>query len=687
MNTTRRRPPSSAFTDRAYYSTNDRGYTSSRSYSPLRAEVTHQSSNDDSQGKLRKHKSTWSKVVRHFSSRRLWDVLLILGGSVKLISVLYSRQSQSHNLSSRNNHLDARQWERHLHTPSSTTSTTEAASIPSKQSWIKRIHKLVFHTPILFRFNEDTKFNINKTYRGMFRSKHLSDSKSASLNENGYAIVDDVIYYSDDRRGRTNWALHASECQVQQPHDENTIEIRLNSPHSIRFSNHEPKQEQQFYIDDAGEWDAYYAFDDDHVRSAKGTGLHEKRPAEEVKKQQCMRPDWYSIYYPTCNEIHANISGEAWMIGEESLMRSWTNGESSNREKKIPRSKYLGSGYYRNAFLLERSFVAMQSQGSKSHNNHHKYNNNNHKASIEYDKVVFKSMKQLDDKTTSTNDDDASEYAYDPTDKYSYVELIEDMRKDAMVMERLTSSPRSADIYSYCGLSSVIEFAPVDIEEYIMPSKGRHAKLIRQYADPEDYGLDMEYPVNDYISPQEKLEIALEMAKCLAEMHGYVGGPIAHVDVQAGQFFRGKDGFIKLVDFNRAEALLYDIKQDAYCKFVNGPPAEGMFRAPEENIDEPLTEKIDIYSLGNVLYSVLTGIMVHSERSSHEAHQRIVEGKTEPIADSYYEEPSLAALAEVIELCWTYDVEERPSIFEVVQVLEGAVKTGRLQNWRKGKLR
>jgi serine/threonine protein kinase len=167
------------------------------------------------------------------------------------------------------------------------------------------------------------------------------------------------------------------------------------------------------------------------------------------------------------------------------------------------------------------------------------------------------------------------------------------------------------------------------------------------------------------------------MAKCISTMHGFENGPIVHVDVQAGQFFRGRDGLIKLVDYNRAEALLYDVKQDKYCNWINGPPAEGMFRAPEENIDAPLTEKIDVYSLGNVFYSVLTGIMVFNNVSSEEAHRRIVEGETEPIADFYYNEPNLAALAEAIEMCWTYDVEERPSIFEVVQFLEQAVKVNK----------
>ena len=145
---------------------------------------------------------------------------------------------------------------------------------------------------------------------------------------------------------------------------------------------------------------------------------------------------------------------------------------------------------------------------------------------------------------------------------------------ESFLQELLTSSPRAANIYSYCAMSSVIEFAPIDIEQYIMPTSGQSPKMIRRPNDNSEgefYG-----PVNDHIPPEEKLEIALEMAKCIAVMHGFKDGVIASVDVQVGQFFRGRDGMIKLVDYNRAEASLYDINQDRYCKYVNGHPADGV---------------------------------------------------------------------------------------------------------------
>ena len=122
-------------------------------------------------------------------------------------------------------------------------------------------------------------------------------------------------------------------------------------------------------------------------------------------------------------------------------------------------------------------------------------------------------------------------------------------------------------------MSSITEFAPIDIADYIMPTGGYSPKRIMRRGARKNE-LDDE-PLNDHISPEEKLEMALQMAKGLAAMHGYKDGIIAHVDIQVGQFFKGKDGLVKIVDYNRAEVLLYDPKKDRYCKWRNDMPPDG----------------------------------------------------------------------------------------------------------------
>ena len=141
---------------------------------------------------------------------------------------------------------------------------------------------------------------------------------------------------------------------------------------------------------------------------------------------------------------------------------------------------------------------------------------------------------------------------------------------DAMVIELLSSSSRAIDMYAHCSLSSIIEFAPTNMEDYIFPTKGFQPKKFVRRGDKDyvDSAIDDEpQPVNDHISMEEKLEIALEMAKCIAAMHGFEDGVIVNVDVQLGQFFRGRDGMVKIVDFNRAEPMLYDRETEQYCRW------------------------------------------------------------------------------------------------------------------------
>ena len=89
-----------------------------------------------------------------------------------------------------------------------------------------------------------------------------------------------------------------------------------------------------------------------------------------------------------------------------------------------------------------------------------------------------------------------------------------------------------------------------------------------------------------------------------------------------------------------------------------------------------MTEKIDIYSHGNVLYSILTGLMVNRKYTISQAHSRIKRGVTEEIDVEFFvsRSPAEQALVSIIQWCWTFNEEERPSIFEVVAYLEDEVK-------------
>ena len=488
--------------------------------------------------------------------------------------------------------------------------------------WGKEHQKIPFHSPLLYRREDDdysfahdshldddddddddyddgnsnnhhrhihttisNKPKKKKTeFKGMLHAK-MTEKKERStftdkMNKLGYAVVDDVLYSAPNYRGATLKALASSDMYAMMMNEYSLMDYYTNN------ETHFYEPAFDFYGDDEGEfvqrhsymddtwYDPYYAFDDDVLRGTLGLGIEEDEDEDEDEDERnvCTRPSFARMYHPTCNDIHASVSGYQWLIGEEIYSRRWTTKKKKRKyhrrfissiKKKIKLSKYLGSGYYRDAFLFQTP---------------------------EDLSVVFKTMKTMYPSEDGVSQDDQvqlDQMGFDPNDKMTFLKYKEYMRTDAMVIELLSSSPRAIDMYSHCSLSSVIEFAPTDMEGYIFPTDGFSPKtFVRRGEEKDDDGLDNDdehhEPINNHISAEEKLEIALEMAKCIADMHGFEDGVIVNVDVQLGQFFKGQDGKIKIVDYNRAEPLLYDRKKEEYCRWANGSPGEGTLRSPEE---------------------------------------------------------------------------------------------------------
>jgi hypothetical protein len=538
-------------------------------------------------------KPTFSKLVRS----RVVDVAIILGIAAKLSSFVYSRQTCLMPTSSMTNvdfQSDSDEEMKYI---------SDLWSLPKwANNWAER--KMPFYSPLFYyrREDDDHTFHFSsyfdddggvfsesrkkKRFRGMFLRYDIDDKEQ--LNSHGYAVVDDVVYYADEYSDKTQSALTSYDFQLNRPDLAEPI-----NEHYPAFEFRSDEKSHLHHITDDG-LDSYYAFDDDIQRGTVGMGLHQDNqdrrnrghdnqdqdnPDEENRDDDeyvsggesdissginerdqheqgvCTPPEFYRKYQPTCNEMHASLSGYHWLIGEDLYSRRWTKRKYSSLDESYL-SKYLSHGYYRDAFLFRQSFVSHAEKNT------------------EWDEAVFKTMQHLfKSDENASSDDEINELGlgWDPTDKYTFLHYKEDMRKDAMVMELLSSSPRAIDIYCHCAMSSVTEFAPTDMEEYIMPTAGYTPKSILRGTKHDD---ESERPLNDHISPEDKLEIALEMAKCVSVLHGYKDGPIVHVDIKVDQFFRGRDGYIKMIDYNRAEALLYDEENEEYCKWTNGRPAD-----------------------------------------------------------------------------------------------------------------
>ena len=135
------------------------------------------------------------------------------------------------------------------------------------------------------------------------------------------------------------------------------------------------------------------------------------------------------------------------------------------------------------------------------------------------------------------------------------------IHREAIVMERLTHSPRIVDIYGHCSTTVLSEPMKSEVWRQIIPNEGR---IQQPELDKIQEKANDVVPLNNYTATQ-KLSMALEMAEALADMHGFEGGVIVHGDTHPEQWLIGKDGRLVLNDFNNGEILDFNRHDNEYC--------------------------------------------------------------------------------------------------------------------------
>lgn len=249
-------------------------------------------------------------------------------------------------------------------------------------------------------------------------------------------------------------------------------------------------------------------------------------------------------------------------------------------------------------------------------------------------------------------------------------ESYEMIRIDALVMEKLTFSKYIADIYGFCGTSILQELFMDDVEDVFVP---------REPSIDINGNEITKYTTNKF-TPLQKLHIALDLAYPINDLHNYNSTAIiVHDDIQMGQYLFSFENELKLNDFNRAEIMFFNKEKQKYCAFSNGK-VYGKFRSPEEVRDKPLNEKIDVYSYGNILYNLLTGLSIYYDMNDDEdAQDKIVNGET-PYIDSIHKNSTnvdVQAFVHLMERCWSLKPDDRPTMKQVIGYLQNAIENSK----------
>ena len=226
-------------------------------------------------------------------------------------------------------------------------------------------------------------------------------------------------------------------------------------------------------------------------------------------------------------------------------------------------------------------------------------------------------------------------------------------RRDAVAMEQLTSSQWIMNIYGFCGNSGIFEFADGgDLNDSIFAEE-----------DSEDW------------SSSERLVVAYQVAAGIAAVHNHHKegvAAMAHTDITTLQFvYVSSAGIYKLNDFNRCRFIRWNKKTNQACTFLVGNNP-GVFRAPEEFSYKEESEKVDIYSMGNVFYSILTGEWPFEDVESKEARDLVKRGHRPPISPEILNstDPFQQTLLNVTRACWLQDPKERASARRIQNYIE-----------------
>lgn len=226
-------------------------------------------------------------------------------------------------------------------------------------------------------------------------------------------------------------------------------------------------------------------------------------------------------------------------------------------------------------------------------------------------------------------------------------------RRDAVASERLTASKNVVDIFGYCGNSGVFE-----------------------YADGGDIETMLWYSDNKW-NATERLIVAYQVAIAINDVHSYPSHDltsISHTDIAMSQFVY-IDGRYKLNDFNRCRFISINRETHQLCGFkVENNP--GTFRSPEEYMYEMETEKIDIFAMGNVFYSLVTEQWPFQDDEKTIAQAKIMQGERPHIPSKFETstEPAYKLLIKLMRMCWKQNPKERPTAKVVADLIENELR-------------
>ncbi|HXG92295.1 MAG TPA: protein kinase [Blastocatellia bacterium] len=182
--------------------------------------------------------------------------------------------------------------------------------------------------------------------------------------------------------------------------------------------------------------------------------------------------------------------------------------------------------------------------------------------------------------------------------------------------------------------------------------------IVMEYVEGETLSLKLKrgpLPVN------EAIEVAMQIAEALTEAHSL---GITHCDIKSANLIVSERGIVKILDFGIAESARYGAEQsgdhtqklghETNISLVAGTVS---YMSPEQALGREVDNRSDIFSLGVVLYEMLTGRLPFEGETAIETADKIIHEEPAPIARLNYSVPP--ELERITRRCMEKDRERR----------------------------
>ncbi|KAG1369754.1 G-type lectin S-receptor-like serine/threonine-protein kinase LECRK3 [Cocos nucifera] len=185
------------------------------------------------------------------------------------------------------------------------------------------------------------------------------------------------------------------------------------------------------------------------------------------------------------------------------------------------------------------------------------------------------------------------------------------------------------------------------------------------------------FKAGTYPSWEERVRIALDVARGLHYLHEELEAPVIHCDIKPQNILMDRSGTAKIADFGLAKLLMPD-----QTRTFTGVRGTRGYLAPEWYKNAPVTVKADVYSYGIVLFEIMCCKRnMELEEAGHDytlsewGYECFMAGELDNLKiDEVVDNGELERMVKVGLWCVQNEPVFRPSIKNVILMLEGNMK-------------